>query len=71
MGLGSRLRLPLLTALLLAAAGSSVPETGRGHTDNLLRMTRHGNCRGWQEAGVALELDDVTLQHQQNIKKNL
>jgi hypothetical protein len=59
-GLGSRLRLPLLTVLLLAAAGSSVPETGRGRTDDLLRMTRRGDCRGWREAGAALELDDVT-----------
>ena len=61
MGLGSCLHLPLLTALLLMAAGSLVPETGHGCTDDLLRMTQCGDCCGWQEAGVALELDDVTL----------
>lgn len=56
MGLGSCLHLPLL-----AAAGSTVPETRRGHTDNLLRMRWCGNCCGWQEVGAAHELDDVTL----------
>lgn len=56
MGLGSCLHLPLL-----AAAGSTVPETRHGHTDNLLRMRWCGNCCGWQEVGAAHELDDVTL----------
>ena len=52
------------TALLLVAANSSVPETKCGCTDNFLRMTQCGDGHGWQEVGVALELDEVTPQEE-------
>ena len=55
------------TALLLVAADSSVPETKCGCTNDFLRMTRCGDGCGWQEAGAALELDEVTPQEEPTV----